>query len=189
MTWTEPPALPTENLDPWYDARTAWDTWAQDVLALLPRGWVGRGFQSGELESTVTGAPSAWANVGTAFNVVAGRRYRVILQGTFRDTSTTNNDGCGMSANWRSTGAVLTTAAVWTRLWVATRFDSSRVSPMGHTIIDATATGACTIQVQVTRESGAGRAAMAGVAVLVEDIGPIAVAALPEFPPDEEITP
>lgn len=156
----------------------------------FPRGWVGRGIQSGELESTATGASSAWANLGAAFPVVAGRRYKISLSANFRDTSTTNNDGCGMSANWRSTGAVLTAAGVWTRVWVTGRFDSNRVSNATYALLDATATGLCTLQAQVTRESGAGRAAMSGCAALVEDIG-LTILALPELmtPDDEEPTP
>jgi hypothetical protein len=179
--------LPTQNQDPWFSERQAWDEWAQDALQSLPRGWVGRGVQSGEVESTVSGSPSAWTNLGGAFPVVAGRRYRISLSAIFRDTSTTNNEGCGMSTNWRATGAVLTGAAVWARVWVATRFDSSRVQIGNYVLLDATATGNVTLQAQVTRESGAGRAAMSNCAALVEDIGPTSVVALPEFENEEEV--
>jgi hypothetical protein len=183
MTFELPPALPTQLQDPWFSERQAWDEWAQDLLTRLPRGWVGRGFQAGEVESTAAGVSSPWTNFGAAFPVVAGRRYKISLSAQFRDTSATNNDGCGMSANWRSTGAVVTSAAVWTRLWVQTRFDSARVLQSNYALLDATVSGGCTIQAQVTRESGAGRAAMLGGGVLIEDIGPTAPALLADLEP------
>lgn len=174
MTFTNPPPLPTENQDPWYDTRTTWDEWAQDLLTRLPRGLIRLAAVGTTVESTATGTPSPWSATEQV-NLTAGRRYRITFDATFADTSTTNNAGTGVSAEWQSTGALVQAASSWGRAFIAGRFDANRIRQQGAVNFTATATGVATISMRITRLSNDGRATLQSPRWWVDDVGPLTV--------------
>lgn len=181
-----PPPLPTENQDPWYITRTRWDEWAQAVLALLPRGRVGTRAMPGVLEVGTTDQPTAWLPFTGTLAVSQGRRYRLTFDGIFRDISATNDLGCGMFAQWRVNGAVVTPAVTYGLAWITGRTAAQRLQFTGWGEFDATATGEVTIEVRLTRSSNNGRAQLAVASAVMDDVGPVAAAALPQLPEGDE---